>query len=32
VTEYHSIESEQMLLGAVLTNNAAFALVDEIVQ
>lgn len=30
--EYHSIESEQSLLGAVLLNNAAFSVVDELVQ
>lgn len=32
MTEYHSIESEQSLLGAVLMNNAAFAVVDDIVR
>lgn len=32
MTEYHSIETEQQLLGAVLMNNAAFALVDDIVR
>lgn len=32
MSEYHSIESEQMLLGAVLMNNAAFTVVDDIVQ
>lgn len=30
--DYHSIASEQQLLGAVLMNNAAFAVVDELVQ
>jgi replicative DNA helicase len=30
--EYHSIESEQQLLGAVLVNNQAFTVVDELVD
>lgn len=30
--EYHSLESEQSLIGAVLMNNAAFEVVDDIVQ
>lgn len=30
--EYHSIEAEQGLIGAVLMNNTAFAVVDELVQ
>ena len=30
--EYHSIESEQSLLGAVLVNNQAFTVVDQIVE
>lgn len=32
MSEYHSIESEQGLLGAVLMNNAAFSVVDDIVE
>jgi replicative DNA helicase len=32
MSEYHSIESEQALLGAVLMNNAAFAVVDDILS
>lgn len=30
--EYHSIETEQQLLGAVLMNNTAFAVVEDIVR
>lgn len=32
MSEYHSIESEQSLLGAILMNNAAFGVVDDLVQ
>jgi replicative DNA helicase len=32
MSEYHSIESEQQLLGAVLMNNTAFSVVDDIVE
>lgn len=30
--EYHSVETEQQLLGAVLMNNAAFAVVESLVR
>lgn len=32
MSEYHDVAGEQELLGAVLMNNAAFAVVDDIVQ